>query len=132
MTMQDGISDMLTRIRNAQSAKKKAVSMPASTLKTAIAKVLQEEGYIESYSMEDLPNNKKTLHIELKYFKGKAVIEEISRVSKPSLRIYHAVGDLPQVRGGLGIAIVSTSEGVMTARAARQRNQGGEVLCYVA
>lgn len=129
MTMQDPISDMLTRIRNAHHRSKSEVVIPSSKLKVSVAKVLQEEGYIEGYSVSD--QIKPNLTIALKYFEGKPVIEEIARASKPSLRVYSGVGDLPKVRSGLGVAIVSTSKGVMTDRAARAAGIGGEVLCTV-
>lgn len=130
MSMQDPIADMLTRIRNGQAANKAAVNMPSAKLKVAIAKVLKEEGYIEDYKIEG--DIKPTLEITLKYFQGKAVVESIQRVSIPSLRIYKKKDELPQVMAGLGIAIISTSKGVMTDRAARQAGLGGEILCYVA
>lgn len=130
MSMQDPIADMLTRIRNGQAANKAAVNMPSAKLKVAIATVLKEEGYIEDYKIEG--DIKPTLEITLKYFQGKAVVESIQRVSSPSLRIYKKKDELPQVMAGLGIAIISTSKGVMTDRAARQAGLGGEILCYVA
>lgn len=130
MSMQDPVADMLTRIRNAQARSKREVSMPASKLKAAIAKILQEEGYIVSYKVDD--EVKASLHIELKYFEGKPVIESLERFSKPSLRRYNGVDDLPKVLGGLGTAIVSTSKGVMTDKNAREQGVGGEVLCLVA
>ncbi len=131
MSMTDPIADMLTRIRNGQAAKLQTVSMPASKLKSAIASVLKEEGYIADFSTQG-EGAKKTLSIALKYFDGKPVIELLQRVSKPSLRIYRSTDELPQVLGGLGVAIVSTSRGVITDRAARSLGQGGEVLCVVA
>ncbi|PAV01516.1 30S ribosomal protein S8 [Arsenophonus sp. ENCA] len=130
MSMQDPIADMLTRIRNGQAANKAAVNMPSAKLKVAIATVLKEEGYIEDYKIEG--DIKPTLEITFKYFQGKAVVESIQRVSRPSLRIYKKKDKLPQVMAGLGIAIISTSKGVMTDRAARQAGLGGEILCYVA
>lgn len=130
MSMQDPIADMLTRIRNGQAANKAAVNMPSAKLKVAIATVLKEEGYIEDYKIEG--DIKPTLEITLKYFQGKAVVESIQRVSRPSLRIYKKKDELPQVMAGLGIAIISTSKGVMTDRAAHQAGLGGEILCYVA
>lgn len=130
MSMQDPIADMLTRIRNGQAANKAAVNMPSAKLKVAIATVLKEEGYIEDYKIEG--DIKPTLEITLKYFQGKAVVESIQRVSRPSLRIYKKKDALPEVMAGLGIAIISTSKGVMTDRAARQAGLGGEILCYVA
>ena len=129
MSMQDPIADMLTRIRNAHHRSHPEVTMPASKLKASVAKVLQEEGYIGGYSVSD--EVKANLTVELKYFEGKPVIEEITRISKPSLRLYVSSNDLPKVRSGLGVAIVSTSQGVMTDRAARAAGIGGEVLCTV-
>lgn len=130
MSMQDPLSDMLTRLRNAQMAGKKAVEMPGSKLKAAVAQVLTDEGYVAGFSVDD-SSGKPRLSVDLKYFEGKPVIAEISRVSRPSLRRYSGKGDLPSVRGGLGVAIVSTSRGVMTDRAARAAGVGGEVLCTV-
>jgi len=130
MSMQDPISDMLTRLRNAQMAGKRSVEMPVSKLKAAVAKVLEEEGYIAGHAL-DSSSGKPRLSVQLKYFEGKPVIAEINRVSKPSLRRYSGKDDLPSVRGGLGVAIVSTSRGVMTDRAARAAGVGGEVLCTV-
>lgn len=130
MSMQDPISDMLTRIRNAQSSQKARVSMPASRVKSAIAAVLKSEGYIGEFATESV-EGKPTLTIDLKYFDGLPVIESIQRVSRPGLRIYRSASDLPRVTGGLGIAIVSTSRGLMTDRAARAQNVGGEVICTV-
>ena len=129
MSMQDTLADMFTRIRNGHMAEKVAVAMPSSKQKVAIAAVLQEEGYINGYSVEG--DVKPVLSIELKYFEGKPVIEEIKRVYKPSLRIYKSSSDLPKVSDGLGCAIVSTSKGVMTDRAARAAGIGGEVICTV-
>ncbi len=129
MSMQDPVADMLTRIRNGQSAHKVIVEMPASKLKKALAAILVKEGYIKDFSVtEDI---KPVLSVELKYYEGKPVIEMIKRVSKPSLRIYRKANDLPKVMGGLGVAIVSTSKGLMSDRAARAAGQGGEVLCFV-
>lgn len=130
MSMQDPIADMLTRIRNGQAANKVAINMPSSKLKVAIANVLAEEGYIESFKV--LEGVKPELEITLKYFQGKAVVETIQRVSRPGLRIYKRKDELPKVLGGLGIAVVSTSKGVMTDRAARKEGLGGEIICYVA
>jgi len=130
MSMQDPIADMLTRIRKGQAAGKTAVSMPSSKQKAAIAKLLQEEGYISGYSVSG--DVKKVLEIELKYFQGKPVVEMIKRVSRPGLRIYKRSYELPQIMNGLGIAVVSTSKGIMTDRAARKAKLGGEVICYVA
>ncbi|AKX45393.1 30S ribosomal protein S8 [Thiopseudomonas alkaliphila] len=129
MSMQDPLADMLTRIRNAQMAEKSVVTMPSSTLKVAVANVLKEEGYVADYQISG--DAKPLLSIELKYFEGRPVIEELQRVSRPGLRQYKAAGELPQVRGGLGVAIVSTNKGVMTDRAARAAGIGGEVLCSV-
>ena len=129
MSMQDPLSDMLTRIRNAHARSKVSVTMPSSTLKIAVAKVLQEEGYIIGFSATDAV--KAELVIELKYFEGKPVIEEINRYSRPGLRQYSSVAELPKVRAGLGVAIISTSKGVMADRAARSAGVGGEVLCTV-
>ncbi|HDR0998891.1 TPA: 30S ribosomal protein S8 [Pasteurella multocida] len=130
MSMQDPIADMLTRIRNGQAANKVVISMPSSKLKVAIANVLAEEGYIESVKVLD--GVKPELEITLKYFQGKPVVESIQRVSRPGLRIYKRKDELPKVMGGLGVAVVSTSKGVMTDRAARQAGLGGEIICYVA
>lgn len=129
MSMQDPLADMLTRIRNAQMAEKSVVSMPSSKLKVAVAKVLKDEGYIQGYSVSE--NVKSELTIELKYFEGRPVIEELKRVSRPGLRNYKSASELPKVRGGLGVSIVSTNKGVMTDRAARAAGVGGEVLCTV-
>ncbi|MCB1694961.1 MAG: 30S ribosomal protein S8 [Pseudomonadales bacterium] len=130
MSMQDPLSDMLTRIRNAQMAGKKSVEMPGSKLKAAVAKVLQDEGYVGDFSVS-AEGGKPRLTIALKYYQGKPVIAEIDRVSRPGLRQYRAKGELPSVRAGLGVAIVSTSIGVMSDRAARAAGVGGEVLCTV-
>lgn len=132
MSMSDPIADMLTRIRNAQSAEKASVAMPLSKLKLAIAQVLKDEGYIEDFKVNGDVGNKPTLEIGLKYYAGKPVIERIERVSRPGLRIYKAAREIPQVMNGLGVAIVSTSRGVMTDRKARSTGIGGEVLCIVA
>ena len=129
MSMQDPLADMLTRIRNGQMAKKASVSMPSSKMKVAIAKVLQDEGYIGGFDVD--AEAKPTLTVDLKYFEGKPVIEMIKRVSRPGLRIYKPGDQLPKIMGGLGVAIVSTNKGVMTDRAARAAGVGGEVLCYV-
>ena len=130
MSMQDPISDMLTRVRNAQMAGKKFVDMPGSKLKAAVAQVLEDEGYISGHRVESA-EGKPRLSIELKYYNGKPVIAEIERFSKPSLRRYAGKDEMPNVRGGLGVAIVSTSKGVMTDRAAKAQGVGGEVLCTV-
>jgi small subunit ribosomal protein S8 len=127
--MQDPIADMLTRIRNAHHRSKPEVTMPSSKLKASVAKVLLDEGYIGGFNVSE--EVKPTLTVDLKYFEGKPVIEEITRMSKPSLRLYVGSDDLPKVRSGLGVAIVSTSNGVMTDRAARAAGIGGEVLCTV-
>ena len=131
MSMTDPISDMLTRIRNAQLAEKATVQMPASKVKLAIAKVLKDEGYIEGFAIVG-EETRRQLEIALKYYAGRPVIEKIERVSKPGLRIYKGKDDIPRVMNGLGIAIVSTSRGVMTDRKARATGVGGEVLCIVA
>lgn len=131
MSMSDPISDMLTRIRNAQSSEKMSVSMPASKLKAAIAEVLKDEGYIEEVVRRE-ESGKPVLEIALKYYAGRPVIEKIERVSRPGLRIYRGSKDIPKVMNGLGVAIVSTSKGVMTDRKARAAGIGGEVLCIVA
>lgn len=130
MSMQDPIADMLTRIRNAQMAGKPTVEMPGSKLKAAVANVLKEEGYIAEFAAAE-QEGKPRLSIELKYYQGKPVIAEIDRISRPSLRHYVNKDGLPSVRNGLGVAIVSTSQGVMTERAARAAGVGGEVLCTV-
>jgi small subunit ribosomal protein S8 len=129
MSMQDPLSDMLTRIRNAQQVGKPSVTMPSSKLKISVAQVLSSEGYVGSFSVSE--GAKQELTVELKYFEGKPVIVEIDRVSRPGLRNYSGKTTLPTVRGGLGVAIVSTSKGVMTDRAARAAGVGGEVLCTV-
>ncbi len=131
MSMSDPISDMLTRIRNAQMAEKTNVRMPSSKLKVAIAQVLQDEGYVEGYNVSTV-GGKPTLEIGLKYYAGRPVIEKIQRVSRPGLRMYKGCNDIPNVMNGLGIAIVSTSKGLMTDRKARANGIGGEVLCIVA
>lgn len=130
MSMTDPIADMLTRIRNGQSADKESVDMPSSRLKQAIANVLKQEGYIQDYEVAE-NDGKPKLRIVLKYFRGAGVIESIERVSTPGLRVYRGKKNIPQVVGGLGISIVSTSHGVMTDRAARAAGHGGEVLCTV-
>ncbi len=130
MSMSDPIADMLTRIRNALAAEKTSVSMPSSKVKVAIAKVLEDEGFVSSSSVS---GDKKTeLTIELKYFQGQPVIELLKRASRPGLRQYQGVGDIPTVWSGLGVSIVSTSKGIMTDKQAREIGQGGEVLCHVA
>ena len=130
MSMQDPGADMFTRIRNGQAANKVAVKMPASKLKLSIAKVLKDEGYIGDFAVSG--DVKPELEVTLKYFQGKSVIETIDRVSRPGLRIYKKSGELPKVMGGLGVAIVSTSKGLMTDRAARKVGIGGEIIGYVA
>jgi small subunit ribosomal protein S8 len=132
MSMSDPISDMLTRIRNAQMAEKTTVAMPASKLKVAIADVLKSEGYVDGFNVISGEGGKKTLEIALKYYSGRPVIENIQRVSRPGLRVYKGSDDIPKVMNGLGIAIVSTSKGLMTDRKARANGIGGEVLCVVA
>jgi len=129
MSMQDPLADMLTRIRNAQQVGKTTVEMPSSTLKVAVANVLKDEGYITDCSVNS--DAKPVLSIELKYFQGRPVIAELQRSSRPGLRNYSSKEDLPTIRAGLGVAIVSTSKGVMTDRAARSAGVGGEVLCTV-
>lgn len=129
MTMQDPLADMLTRIRNAQTAKLKNVTMPSSNTKVSIAKVLQEEGYVGEFDVS--AEGKPLLTIELKYYQGKPVIEEIQRVSRPGLRRYRGADEIPTVKGGLGIIILSTNKGLMTDRAARAAGIGGELLCSV-
>jgi small subunit ribosomal protein S8 len=131
MSMSDPIADMLTRIRNAQRVDKTEVVVPSSKLKVAIAQVLKDEGYIEGFAVQ--PNDgKPELRIGLKYYAGRPVIERLERVSRPGLRVYKGRDDIPQVMNGLGVAIVSTSRGVMTDRKARSQGVGGEVICYVA
>lgn len=128
--MTDPIADMLTRIRNAQKAEKISLSMPGSKIKSAIAQVLVDEGYVLGFE-NGTEDGKPTLTIQLKYFEGEPVISELQRVSKPGLRVYKGAEELPQVNGGLGIAIISTNKGIMTDRAARAAGVGGEVLCSV-
>jgi len=130
MSMQDPIADMFTRVRNGQMSNKVAVTMPSSKLKTALAELLKSEGFIAGYEVSG--DVKRELNVTLKYFEGNPVIETIKRVSRPGLRIYKKTGDLPKVMGGLGIAIVSTSKGLMTDRAARKAGIGGEIIGYVA
>ena len=129
MSMQDPLADMLTRIRNAQMVGKTEVSMPSSKLKVNVARVLEEEGYVGKHTVSG--EAKQVLTVELKYFEGKPVIAELARVSRPGLRNYAGKDGLPSVRAGLGVAVVSTSQGVMTDRAARAAGIGGEVLCTV-
>ena len=131
MSMSDPIADMLTRIRNAQMVDKTTVSMPASKVKSAIAQVLKDEGYIDGFQVKSA-DGKNELEIALKYYAGRPVIERIERVSRPGLRVYRGRNAIPQVQNGLGVAIVTTPQGVMTDRKARASGVGGEVLCYVA
>jgi small subunit ribosomal protein S8 len=131
MSMSDPVSDMLTRIRNAQMVGHTEVVMPASRLKAAIARVLKDEGYVEDFALRD-NGAKKQLHIGLKYYAGRPVIERLERVSKPGLRVYKGRDDIPRIMNGLGVAILSTSRGVMTDRKARADGVGGEILCIVA
>jgi small subunit ribosomal protein S8 len=131
MSMSDPIADMLTRIRNAQMVEKTTVSMPASKVKSAIAQVLKDEGYIDGFQVKSA-EGKNELEITLKYYAGRPVIERIERVSRPGLRVYRGRNAIPQVQNGLGVAIVTTPQGVMTDRKARATGVGGEVLCYVA
>jgi len=130
MSMQDPISDMLTRIRNALERSMRDVTMPSSKLKVAIAEILKQEGFILDYRTSE-EDKKMSLTIDLKYFEGKPVIEMLRRVSKPSLKQYKGANDLPKVMGGLGVAIISTAKGVMSDRSAREHGIGGEVLCVV-
>ena len=130
MSMQDPIADMFTRIRNGQMAQKVSVTMPSSKLRVAVAEVLKAEGYVTDYAVSG--DVKPVLEVTLKYFEGKQVIDTIERVSRPGLRIYKKKDELPKVMGGLGVAIVSTSKGVMTDRAARNAGMGGEIIGYVA
>ena len=131
MTMTDPIADMLTRIRNAHKIKAKSVIMPSSKIKVNIAKVLLKEGYVKGFDEEEIGNGKKDLNIDLKYYEGRPVIEKMIRVSRPGLRIYKTRTQLPKVMGGLGIAIVSTSKGIMSDKEAREQGEGGEILCFV-
>lgn len=131
MSINDPIADMLTRMRNGQLARKVTVAMPSSALKSAIAEVLKSEGYIEAYSVEKL-GERATLTIKLKYYQGRPVMDMVKRVSRPGLRTYKQARELPKVLGGLGVAIISTSKGVMSDRSARAQGLGGEVLCLVA
>ena len=131
MSMSDPIADMLTRIRNAQMVEKPTVAMPASKVKAAIAQVLKDEGYIDGFQVKS-QDGKNELVIGLKYYAGRPVIERIERVSRPGLRVYKGSKSIPQVMNGLGVAIVTTPQGVMTDRKARATGVGGEVLCYVA
>ena len=129
MSMQDTLADMFTRIRNAQMAKKVQVEIPASKAKEAVAKVLKDEGYIAGY---DVTSDKKpVMTVELKYYEGSPVIEKIARVSRPGLRVYKSAGEIPKVKDGLGVMIVSTNQGIISDRAARKANVGGELICEV-
>ncbi|RDH85551.1 MAG: 30S ribosomal protein S8 [endosymbiont of Escarpia spicata] len=131
MSMSDPIADLLTRVRNGQSANKTSVRLPASKQKIAIANLLKDEGYVQDVKMDESAS-KPTMVVDLRYFEGRPVIDLIKRISRPGLRIYKGCGDLPKVRNGLGIAIISTSKGIMTDRAARAAGQGGEVIAIVA
>ena len=131
MSMSDPIADMLTRIRNAQMVEKVSVTMPSSKVKIAIAQVLKDEGYIDEFAVTE-QGGKSTLTIGLKYYAGRPVIERLERVSKPGLRVYKGRNEIPQVMNGLGVAIISTPQGLMTDRRARATGVGGEVICYVA
>ncbi len=131
MTMQDPLADLLTRIRNAQQAKIHDIEMPCSTTKVSVAQVLKEEGFIADYHVNEMEKGKSLLNISLRYHEGKAVIEEIKRISRPGLRQYKGKDEIPVIRGGLGIIILSTNKGVMTDRAARAAGVGGELLCSV-
>ncbi len=131
MTMQDPLADMLTRIRNAQQAKLAHVKMPSSSTKVNVAKVLKDEGYVGEYAETTAEDGKKTLDIELRYHQGRPVIEEIKRISTPGVRRYTGKDEIPVVRGGLGVIILSTNKGVITDRAARAAGVGGELLCSV-
>jgi small subunit ribosomal protein S8 len=131
MSITDPLADLLTRIRNGQSANKPTVSMPSSKLKVSVCRVLKQEGYIEDYAVKETENNKSVLDVSLKYYQGQPVIESIQRVSKPGRRVYKGASDLPKVLGGFGVAIISTSSGLMTDKEAREGGHGGEVLCTV-
>jgi small subunit ribosomal protein S8 len=131
MSLSDPIADMLTRIRNGQGARKTHVTMPSSKIKVAISAVLQDEGYINGFEVSD-ETAKPTLSVQLRYYEGQPVISRIGRVSRPGLRVYRGKDDIPEIMGGLGVAVVSTSRGVMSDKAARAAGYGGEVLCYVA
>ena len=131
MSITDPLADLLTRIRNGQSANKPTVSMPSSKLKVSVCRVLKQEGYIEDFAVKESENNKSVLDVSLKYYQGQPVIESIQRVSKPGRRVYKGADDLPKVLGGFGVAIISTSSGLMTDKEAREVGHGGEVLCTV-
>ena len=129
MSMNDTISDLLTRIRNGQMSNKKSISVPYSKMKESICKVMSDEGYIEGYSSDE--GKIRTLVVELKYFEGKPVIDYIKRVSRPGLRIYKSSDEIPLVKNGLGICIISTSQGLMTGKTAKEKKCGGEIICYI-
>jgi small subunit ribosomal protein S8 len=131
MSMHDPIADLLTRVRNAQQARHAEVVMPSSKLKSELARVLKDEGYIEDFSVAEEEGGKASLKIRLKYYQGQPVIDELKRVSRPGLRIYRGKDELPRVRGGYGVAIISTSHGLMSDRAARAAGHGGEVICEI-
>lgn len=131
MSMSDPIADMLTRIRNGQMAGHSSVNIPSSKMKLALANVLKEEGFVSTYAVKEV-NGKSELSVDLKYYEGKPVIEMIKRVSRPGLRVYKNKNELPSVIGGLGVAIISTSQGIMSDRQARKAGVGGEIICYVA
>ncbi|MEI6354717.1 MAG: 30S ribosomal protein S8 [Methylococcus sp.] len=131
MSITDPLADLLTRVRNGQSANKVNVKMPSSKLKVSVCKVLKQEGYIEDFSVSQATNNKQILDVALKYYQGTPVIESIQRVSKPGRRVYKGSEDLPSVLGGFGVAIISTSKGLMTDKEAREGGHGGEVICTV-
>ena len=131
MSITDPLADLLTRIRNGQSANKPTVSMPSSKLKVSVCRVLKQEGYIEDYAVKETENNKSVLDVSLKYYQGQPVIESIQRVSKPGRRVYKGADELPKVLGGFGVAIISASRGLMTDKEAREGGHGGEVLCTV-
>ena len=129
MSMNDTISDLLTRIRNGQMSNKKSISVPYSKMKESICKVMLDEGYIDGLSSDE--GKIRTLTVELKYFEGKPVIDYIKRVSRPGLRIYKSSDDIPLVKNGLGICIISTSQGLMTGKVAKEKKCGGEIICYI-
>ena len=129
MSMNDTISDLLTRIRNGQMSNKTSISVPYSKMKESICKVMLDEGYIDGYSSDE--GNIRTLVVELKYFEGKPVIDYIKRVSRPGLRIYKSSDEIPLVKNGLGICIISTSQGLMTGKVAKEKKCGGEIICYI-
>ena len=131
MSITDPLADLLTRVRNGQAANKVNVKMPSSKLKVSVCKVLKQEGYIEDFSVSQATNNKQILNVALKYYQGTPVIESIQRVSKPGRRVYKGSEDLPSVLGGFGVAIISTSKGLMTDKEAREGGHGGEVICTV-